>query len=59
VVLDDVEAWFVGRVVRRIDGGDHVGFVLDPVADGAPAKDGRPLLRLSDAHTIEAGHPAD
>ncbi|CAM5344547.1 flavin reductase family protein [Streptomyces fumanus] len=59
VVLDDVQAWFVGRVVRRIDGGDHVGFVLDPVDDGAPAAAERPLLRLTGAHTIEAGHPAD
>ncbi|GGR76290.1 MULTISPECIES: flavin reductase family protein [Streptomyces] len=55
-VLDGVAAWFVGTVVHRVDGGDHVGHVLDPVqwGEGRPG----PLLRLSDAATIEAGHPA-
>ncbi|WP_345618061.1 flavin reductase family protein [Streptomyces ziwulingensis] len=57
VVLEDVEAWFVGRILRRIDGGDHVGFVLDPVETGGRAEPSR-LLRLSDADTISAGHPA-
>ncbi|WP_412080705.1 flavin reductase family protein [Streptomyces sp. SCL15-4] len=57
VVLEDVAAWFVGTVLHRVDGGDHVGHVLDPVGwgEGRPG----PLLRLSDAATIEAGHPAD
>ncbi|WP_435837145.1 flavin reductase family protein [Streptomyces achromogenes] len=55
-VLDEAAAWFTGSVVHRVDGGDHVGHVLDPVEWG----EGRPgtLLRLSDAATIEAGHPA-
>ncbi|WP_316741680.1 flavin reductase family protein [Streptomyces sp. MK7] len=34
VVLDDAPAWFVGRIVLRTDGGDHVGFVLEPVESG-------------------------
>ncbi|MEW2620371.1 flavin reductase family protein [Streptomyces sp. NPDC048106] len=57
VVLGDVAAWFVGGIVHRVDGGDHVGFVLDPMEWG----EGRPgaLMRLSDAAGIEAGHPAD
>ncbi|KOV92309.1 flavin reductase family protein [Streptomyces sp. NRRL B-3648] len=56
-VLTDTAAWFVGAVLHRTDGGDHVGFVLDPVEWG----EGRagPLLRLSDAVGIEAGHPVD
>ncbi|GAB2871793.1 flavin reductase family protein [Streptomyces deserti] len=59
VVLEDAPAWFVGRVVTRAGGGDHVGFVLDPVEWGErPAYDG-PLLRLHDALTIPPGHPAD
>jgi flavin reductase (DIM6/NTAB) family NADH-FMN oxidoreductase RutF len=58
-VLEDVEAWFVGRVVERVTGGDHVGFVLDPVEWGGRETSGRPLLRLGDALTIEAGHPVD
>ncbi|GGZ84677.1 flavin reductase family protein [Streptomyces echinoruber] len=58
VVLRDAAAWFVGRVVRRTDGGDHVGFVLEPVEVGGERRDGTPLLRLSDAVTIRPGHPA-
>ncbi|WP_406010962.1 flavin reductase family protein [Streptomyces sp. NBC_00637] len=59
-VLEDAYAWCVGRVEQRIDGGDHVGFVLDPVRSGARGEpDGRPLLRLADALSIEPGHPVD
>jgi flavin reductase (DIM6/NTAB) family NADH-FMN oxidoreductase RutF len=59
VVLEDAEAWFVGRVVERVTGGDHVGFVLDPVEWGGRETSGGPLLRLGDALGIEAGHPVD
>lgn len=57
VVLRDAAAWFVGTILHRTDGGDHVGFVLEPVrwAEGQ----GGPLLRLSDAAGIEAGHPLE
>ncbi|MGW5461718.1 flavin reductase family protein [Streptomyces sp. NPDC003996] len=57
VVLRNTAAWFVGAILHRIDGGDHVGFVLDPVqwGEGRPG----PLLRLSDAAGIKAGHPVD
>ncbi|WP_141313517.1 flavin reductase family protein [Streptomyces spinoverrucosus] len=57
VVLQDTEAWFVGRVVGQAGGGDHIGFVLDPVEWGALEGPGGPLLRLSDARDIEPGHP--
>ncbi|MDQ0585528.1 flavin reductase family protein [Streptomyces rishiriensis] len=60
LVLEDAYAWFVGRIEQRIDAGDHVGFVLDPVRSGARGRpDGRPLLRLADALAIEPGHPVD
>ncbi|MFC8433986.1 flavin reductase family protein [Streptomyces sp. NPDC057253] len=60
VVLEDAAAWFVGTVVSRTDGGDHVGFVLEPEAWGAREDTGgTPLLRLSDATSISPGHPAD
>ncbi|CAM5295357.1 flavin reductase family protein [Streptomyces aurantiogriseus] len=60
VVLKDAAAWFVGRIEQRIDGGDHVGFVLDPVQSGGREKSGgRQLLRLADALTIDPGHPID
>jgi flavin reductase (DIM6/NTAB) family NADH-FMN oxidoreductase RutF len=57
-VLDDALAWFAGRVHDRFDGGDHVGFVLDPVAthttDDAPDA----VLNLKDSLDIDAGHPS-
>jgi flavin reductase (DIM6/NTAB) family NADH-FMN oxidoreductase RutF len=60
VVLEDAAAWFVGRVVQRVEGGDHVGFVLEPEAWGAREDtEGAKLLRLSDATSISPGHPAD
>ncbi|MEV5760891.1 flavin reductase family protein [Streptomyces tendae] len=62
-VLVDVEAWFVGRVVERTAGGDHVGFVLEPVEwggrEGAAGQAAGPLLRLADARTVRPGHPVD
>ncbi|MFE7436879.1 flavin reductase family protein [Streptomyces tendae] len=62
-VLADAEAWFVGRVVERTAGGDHVGFVLEPVEWGgrerAAGQDAGPLLRLADARTVRPGHPVD
>ncbi|WP_051866291.1 flavin reductase family protein [Streptomyces griseus] len=60
VVLDEAAAWFVGRVVQRTDAGDHVGFILDPVQCGEREQGGGgALLRLSDALTIDPGHPVD
>jgi flavin reductase (DIM6/NTAB) family NADH-FMN oxidoreductase RutF len=59
LILDEAPAWFVGRVESRVDGGDHVGFLLAPeaaenISDGGPA-----LLTLADARGITPGHPAD
>ncbi|GGY50066.1 flavin reductase family protein [Streptomyces djakartensis] len=60
LVLEDAPAWFVGRIVTRVGGGDHIGFVLDPVEwGGREEAHAGPLLRLSDALTIEPGHPVD
>jgi flavin reductase (DIM6/NTAB) family NADH-FMN oxidoreductase RutF len=59
-VLQDAAAWYVGTVLLRADAGDHVGFVLDPVAAGErEGADDGPLLRLDEAHGIPPGHPAD
>jgi flavin reductase (DIM6/NTAB) family NADH-FMN oxidoreductase RutF len=61
-VLDGVPAWFVGRVEEHTDAGDHVGFLLDPVAaenaGQSPGHAGEPL-RLSDVNHIAPGHPVD
>ncbi|MFF6918508.1 flavin reductase [Streptomyces sp. NPDC012466] len=59
LVLEDAPAWFVGRIVTRAGGGDHIGFVLDPVEWGGHEGCDGPLLRLSDALTIDPGHPVD
>lgn len=53
-VLDACERWFTGRVLRQIDFGDHVGFLLQPldVEGEAPA----PQLTVQQARDIEPGH---
>lgn len=57
-VLDGACAWFVGRVEDRLEGGDHVGFLLAPVAE-ARAVAGEPtLLSLADVVDLTPGHPA-
>ena len=55
-ILDDCPTWFVGAVAERIEFGDHLGFVLDPVAaeHGGTAR----ALLLPDAEEIDPGHDA-
>ncbi|MEU6807875.1 flavin reductase family protein [Streptomyces sp. NPDC046831] len=59
LVLKDAPAWFVGRILRRTDAGDHVGFLLEPEEAGERKDLDGPLLRLSDALDIRPGHPAE
>jgi flavin reductase (DIM6/NTAB) family NADH-FMN oxidoreductase RutF len=56
-ILDDCPNWFVGLVHRRLELGDHVGFLLDPIA--AAHQPGHVALgqRWASA-AIEPGHPA-
>ena len=50
--LDD---WFAGRIAERIEfSGDHVGFMLEPVA--ARVGDDGPELSFQEAKDIEPGH---
>ncbi|THA68726.1 flavin reductase [Streptomyces sp. A0958] len=58
-VLDEAPAWFVGRVENRVDGGDHVGFLLAPEEVRRPADKGFRFLSLSDGLGIRPGHPVD
>ncbi|WP_343242452.1 MULTISPECIES: flavin reductase family protein [unclassified Streptomyces] len=61
LVLSDSLTWFVGRIHDRCDGGDHVAFLLDPIAAHAPAPNSPETvspLTLHDAGDITAGHPA-
>ncbi|MET9378595.1 flavin reductase family protein [Streptomyces sp. NPDC002992] len=57
-VLSDCCAWLVGRVQDVVDGGDHVGFLLAPVAQSRPDAARPPLLRFSDVADLSPGHPA-
>ncbi|MFE2884070.1 flavin reductase family protein [Streptomyces sp. NPDC059272] len=58
-VLDEAPAWFVGRVESRIDGGDHVGFLLAPETVTNARDDTVTPLALSDALDIDPGHAAN
>lgn len=63
LVLTDALAWFTGRIHDRYDGGDHVAFVLDPIAaahakETADDQGHQAALTLHDASDITAGHPA-
>ncbi|MCX4783472.1 flavin reductase family protein [Streptomyces sp. NBC_01264] len=58
-VLTEVRTWFTGRVEGRIEGGDHVGFLLAPASQCKPSRGTPPaLLRYSDVRDLEPGHPA-
>jgi flavin reductase (DIM6/NTAB) family NADH-FMN oxidoreductase RutF len=56
-ILDDAVAWFVGKTLERTDFGDHVGYLLEPVAGHAPEKFDE-LVTLSDVSDLDAGHDA-
>jgi flavin reductase (DIM6/NTAB) family NADH-FMN oxidoreductase RutF len=51
-MLDDAIAWFVGRTVDRFDVGDHVAYLLEPVATWAPESSDDPLY-LSDVDDLD------
>ncbi len=52
-MLDDAIAWFVGRIVSRFDVGDHVAYLLEPVATWAPESSDEDPLYLSDVDDID------
>lgn len=54
-VLDDVPAWFVGRVLDRLDLGDHIGLLLEPVAVEGQLEG---VLTFERAQHLDPGHPA-
>jgi flavin reductase (DIM6/NTAB) family NADH-FMN oxidoreductase RutF len=53
-LLDAAATRFVGRVVDRFDGGDHVGFVLAP--EHAEGDDDHHQLGFQDVIDLEPGH---
>jgi flavin reductase (DIM6/NTAB) family NADH-FMN oxidoreductase RutF len=56
-ILDDAAAWFVGKTLERIDLGDHIGYLLEPVAGAVPEHSGD-LVSLNDVADLSPGHPA-
>jgi len=59
-VLDGALAWFAGRVVDRVDLGDHVGHVLEPLPDAGAVRAGADAAWYSfrQGRRMEPGHPA-
>jgi flavin reductase (DIM6/NTAB) family NADH-FMN oxidoreductase RutF len=55
-ILEHVDNVFVGRVLDRVELGDHVGHLLEPVA--ARHEEGTRMLGFQEARDIDAGHPA-
>ncbi len=54
-ILGDAIAWFVGRTLGQIEMGDHVQYVLEPIATWASDGSDDPLY-LSDLDDIDPGH---
>ncbi|MCF8587163.1 flavin reductase family protein [Gordonia liuliyuniae] len=59
-VLTDAGVWFVGRVIDRIDVGDHTGYLLAPVAGEVRHQDPElsAWVSLAIGDSIEPGHSA-
>jgi flavin reductase (DIM6/NTAB) family NADH-FMN oxidoreductase RutF len=55
-VLDECENWFAGRILERLDVGDHWAFLLDPF-DAHSGTGERPFT-FHRARRIEPGHEA-
>jgi len=53
-ILDRCERWLVGRVLQRVDAGDHELYLLEPVAASAGREEDFTFHR---AKRIEPGHP--
>ena len=54
-VLEACEHWFAGGVLDRFEVGDHVAFLVEPVAAAAGRIGGR--LSFQDVRRLRPGHP--
>jgi flavin reductase (DIM6/NTAB) family NADH-FMN oxidoreductase RutF len=58
-ILDELENWFAGEVLQRLDLGDHIGFLLEPFeAHHAAGEPGAAEFTFHRAKRIEPGHEA-
>lgn len=55
-ILDEVPRWFAGRITERFDAGDHVAFMLEPVAGSV--EDPLPQPGFQHVKHLNAGHEA-
>lgn len=55
-ILDDCPSWFAGTIEARLNLGDHVGFLLDPIKAQYAAGDEILFFRAV-KDDIEPGHP--
>ena len=53
-VLTSLPDWFAGRILERLDLGDHWGFLLEPI-EGEARRSGAPLT-FRRAKWIDPGH---
>ncbi|MFN2540373.1 MAG: flavin reductase family protein, partial [Mycobacteriales bacterium] len=56
-LLEDCAGWLVGAVLAQHELGDHVGFLIEPVASETSAKPLAPLMFAQVKH-VDAGHEA-
>jgi len=55
-LLSDCSRWFAGRIVERLDTGDHVGHLVEPFA--AATGDWSGQLGFQSVKDLDPGHPA-
>lgn len=55
-ILDDIQRWFAGRVTERFDAGDHVAFMLEPIAGSVEVDS--PQLGFQAVKHLDPGHDA-
>ncbi len=57
-VLPQCKGWVAAAILDRSDWGDHVGFLVEPLASEA-REPGAPQLSFQQVRGFEPGHPAD
>lgn len=59
-ILDDAAMWFAGRILERIDMGDHTGHLIKPIGGEVLTKvtDPGDWVSFADTYDIHPGHEA-
>lgn len=55
-ILDEIPRWFAGRITERLDAGDHVAFMLEPIAGSVDVD--VPQLGFQAVKHLDPGHGA-